>query len=73
MKMKDYYMAKFGEFFGESEAAPAVYANGWNDALTEAARRIGAMPFGNDTKASFAVFFKQLQAPLDTRYTDDSK
>ncbi len=73
MKMKEHYEQKFGEFFGESEAAPSIYAHGWNDALDEAARQVMGMPFGNDTKASFAVFFKQLRGPSNSMYTDDSK
>lgn len=74
MKMKEHYMAKFGEFFGESEAAPAVYSNGWNDALDEAANQINQMVgFGVDTRASFAAFLRGLKAPPNTMYTDDSK
>jgi hypothetical protein len=74
MRMKDAYEQKFGEFFGESEVAPALYAHGWNDALDEAARQIGLMTgFGDDTISSFSVFVRGLKAPANYMYTDDSK
>lgn len=74
MRMKDAYEQKFGEFFGESEVAPALFAHGWNDALEEAARQIGLMKcFGDDTISSFSVFVRGLKVPTNTMYTDDSK
>jgi len=74
MQMKDAYQQKFGEHFGESEAAPSIYAHGWNDALEEAARQIGLMTcFGDDTISSFSVFVRGLKAPTNSMYTDDSK
>lgn len=74
MRMKDSYHQKFGEFFGENEAAPHLYAHGWNDALDEAARQIGLMTcFGDDTISSFSVFVRGLKAPVSNVYTDDSK
>jgi hypothetical protein len=38
-----------------------AYTIGWNSALDDASKQISAMPFGNDTIASFTVFIKSLK------------
>jgi hypothetical protein len=60
-KMKDRFMEKFGMDLSPKDVAERVYQHGWNDALEEAARQVEHMPFGADTRASFAVFFRQLK------------
>lgn len=42
------------------DAAKFVFASGWNSAMAEAMKRVNAMPFGADTRASFAVYFQQM-------------
>ena len=42
----------------EDDAALNVFLSGWNTAMTEMMQRVNAMPFGNDTRASFAVYFQ---------------
>jgi len=55
----------FDDLFGELElskndAARNVFMCGWNSACEEAMKRVNAMPFPEDTRASFAVYFQQL-------------
>jgi hypothetical protein len=33
---------------------------GWNAAMQEAMQRVNAMPFGADTRASFAIYFQHM-------------
>ena len=42
------------------DAAKFVFVSGWNSAMEEAMKRVNAMPFGADTRASFAVYFHQM-------------
>jgi hypothetical protein len=42
------------------DAAKWVFLSGWNSAMQEAMKRVNAMPFGDDTRASFAVYFQQM-------------
>ena len=37
-----------------------TFVSGWNSAMSEAMQRVNAMPFGNDTRASFAIYFQQM-------------
>lgn len=59
-KMKQHFMATFGEDLSPQDAAERVYTHGWNAALEEAAKQVEAMPFG-DTSASFAIFLRNLK------------
>lgn len=66
--MKQKYEETFGEFgFKPNEAAPYIYQQGWNDALAEASRRVNELPFGDDTKASFGVYFAQMMETMNGR------
>jgi hypothetical protein len=57
MTAQDHYERLFGEFgLNPQDAARWVFASGWNAALDELIKRINSMPFGNDTRASFAVY-----------------
>ena len=42
------------------DAAKFIFVSGWNSAMEEAMKRVNAMPFGADTRASFAVYFQQM-------------
>ena len=42
------------------DAVKFVFVSGWNSAMEEAMKRVNAMPFGADTRASFAVYFQQM-------------
>jgi hypothetical protein len=35
-----------------------VFLSGWNTAMSEMMERVNKMPFQNDTRASFAVYFQ---------------
>ena len=53
----EHYERLFGEFgLSPQDAARWVFAAGWNAALDEFTRRLGAMPLNDDTRASFAVY-----------------
>ena len=63
--MKNYFLKAFGDIFSLNDVAPRIYQQGWNDALAEAARRVNELPFGEDTKASFSVYFIQMMETTD--------
>lgn len=65
--MKDKFHEAYGDIFASADVAPRIYQQGWNDALAEAARRVNELPFGDDTKASFAVYFTQMMEQMDER------
>jgi len=55
----------FDGLYGDMNLSPKdgaqwVFVSGWNCAMQEAMQRVQAMPFGNDTKASFAIYFQQM-------------
>jgi hypothetical protein len=55
----------FDGLYGDMNLSPKdgaqwVFVSGWNCAMQEAMKRVQAMPFGNDTKASFAIYFQQM-------------
>ena len=53
----DHFERLFGELsLSPQDAARWVFASGWNAALDEFTRRLNTMPFGDDTRASFAVY-----------------
>jgi hypothetical protein len=61
MNCNDHYEQLYGNLgLHPKDAARWVFASGWNSALEEVLKRVNAMPFGDDTKASFAVYFQQL-------------
>ena len=64
-RMKDKFIEAFGSIFSLNDVAPRIYQQGWNDALAEMSKRVNAMPFGDDTKASFGVFFTQQMEVFD--------
>jgi hypothetical protein len=55
--------AHFEDQFGhlqlsDNDAALHVFLAGWNSAMMEMMQRVNKMPFQNDTRASFAVYFQ---------------
>jgi hypothetical protein len=61
MTALEHYDQLYGDLnLSPDDAAKWVFLSGWNSAMTEAMQRVNAMPFGNDTKASFAVYFQQM-------------
>jgi len=53
----DHYERLYGDLgLHPKDAARWVFASGWNAALEELMKRVNAMPFGDDTRASFAVY-----------------
>ena len=61
MKALDHYDRLFGDLgLSPQDAAQWVFVCGWNSAIEEAMKRVNAMPFEADTRASFAVYFQQM-------------
>jgi hypothetical protein len=61
MDALEHYDQLYGDIgLSPKDAAKWVFISGWNSAMQEAMKRVQAMPFGNDTRASFAVYFQQM-------------
>jgi len=61
MNALDHYDRLYGDLgLNPQDAAKFVFVSGWNSAMQEAMTRVNLMPFGNDTRASFAVYFQQM-------------
>jgi hypothetical protein len=61
MDALEHYDQLYGDLsLSPNDAAKWVFISGWNSAMQEAMKRVHAMPFGNDTKASFAIYFQQM-------------
>lgn len=61
MNAHDHYDQLFGDFgIHPQDAARWVFVSGWNSAMQEAMKRVNAMPFPADTRASFAIYFHQM-------------
>jgi hypothetical protein len=62
--------AHFEDQFGhlklsDNDAALHVFLAGWNSAMMEMMQRVNKMPFQNDTRASFAVYFQSQMVNVD--------
>ncbi len=62
--------AHFEDQFGQlkpsdNDAALHVFLAGWNSAMMEMMQRVNKMPFGDDTRASFAVYFQSQMVNVD--------
>ena len=62
--------AHFEDQFGhlqlsDNDAALNVFLAGWNSAMIEMMQRVNKMPFGDDTRASFAVYFQSQMVNVD--------
>ena len=61
MNALDHYDRLYGDLgLKPTDAAKFVFVSGWNSAMQEAMTRVNLMPFENDTRASFAVYFQQM-------------
>jgi hypothetical protein len=61
MNALEHYDRLYGDMgLNPQDAARFVFVSGWNSAMSEAMKRVNDMPFGNDTRASFAVYFQQM-------------
>lgn len=61
MNALEHYDRLYGDVgLHPQDAARFVFVSGWNSAMEEAMNRVNAMPFGNDTRASFAIYFQQM-------------
>lgn len=61
MNALDHYDRLFGDLgLHPQDAARWVFVSGWNSAMQEAMKRVNAMPFPADTRASFAIYFQQM-------------
>ena len=61
MNANDHYERLYGDLgLNPQDAARWVFASGWNSALEEFMKRLRAMPLGDDTRASFAVYIGQM-------------
>ena len=61
MNALEHYDRLYGDLgLNPQDAAKFVFVSGWNSAMQEAMTRVNLMPFGNDTRASFAVYFQQM-------------
>jgi hypothetical protein len=61
MNALEHFESLYGDLhLSPEDAAKWVFLSGWNSAMSEAMKRVNDMPFGNDTRASFAVYFQQM-------------
>ena len=61
MNALEHYDRLYGDLgLKPTDAAKFVFVSGWNSAMQEAMTRVNLMPFPNDTRASFAVYFQQM-------------
>ena len=61
MNALDHYDRLYGDLgLTPQDAAKFVFVSGWNSAMQEAMQRVNLMPFENDTRASFAVYFQNM-------------
>ena len=57
---------QFGHLqLSDNDAALHVFLVGWNSAMMEMMQRVNKMPFQNDTRASFAVYFQSQMVNVD--------
>ena len=61
MNALEHYDRLYGDMgLNPQDAAKFVFVSGWNSAMQEAMNRVNLMPFENDTRASFAVYFQNM-------------
>ena len=66
MNALDHYDRLYGDLgLNPQDAAKFVFVSGWNSAMQEAMQRVNSMPFPDDTRASFAVYFQNMMM-IDT-------
>jgi hypothetical protein len=61
-----HFQDQFGNLqLSDNDAALHVFLAGWNTAMHEMMERVNKMPFQNDTRASFAVYFQSQMVNID--------
>jgi hypothetical protein len=61
-----HFQDQFGHLqLSDNDAALNVFLAGWNTAMHEMMERVNKMPFQNDTRASFAVYFQSQIVNID--------
>jgi hypothetical protein len=61
-----HFQDQFGHLqLSNNDAALHVFLAGWNTAMHEMMERVNKMPFQNDTRASFAVYFQSQMVNID--------
>jgi hypothetical protein len=61
-----HFQDQFGHLqLSNNDAALHVFLAGWNTAMHEMMERVNKMPFQNDTRASFAVYFQNQMVNID--------
>lgn len=61
-----HFQALYGDLgLSPDDAALHVFLSGWNTAMSEMMERVNKMPFQNDTRASFAVYFQSQMVNLE--------
>lgn len=61
MNALEHYDRLYGDLgLTPQDAAKFVFVSGWNSAMQEAMTRVNMMPFPDDTRASFVVYFQQM-------------
>jgi hypothetical protein len=61
-----HFQDQFGHLqLSDNDAALHVFLAGWNTAMHEMMERVNKMPFQNDTRASFAVYFQSQMVNVD--------
>ncbi len=61
MTANDHFEQLYGDLnLSPNSAVKTIFLSGWNAAMQEASNQVNAMPFGNDTRASFSVYFQQM-------------
>jgi len=61
MNALEHYDRLYGDLgLNPTDAAKFVFVSGWNSAMQEAMTRVNLMPFPDDTRASFAVYFQNM-------------
>jgi hypothetical protein len=61
MDALEHYDQLYGDLhLSPEDAAKWIFLSGWNSAMSEAMKRVNSMPFGNDTRASFAIYFQEM-------------
>jgi hypothetical protein len=61
-----HFQDQFGHLqLSNNDAGLHVFLAGWNTAMHEMMERVNKMPFQNDTRASFAVYFQSQMVNID--------
>ena len=61
MDALSHYDRLYGDLgLSPKDAAQWVFIGGWNCCLEELMKRLGQMPLGDDTRASFALYFQDM-------------